>query len=625
MRVEIGGQIVEFPEGMSEQDIAKASAEIWNQMQQERAPRQASTEAQAQTMGENRSFSRATPGAGMPFSPLESGAGFDYGSMTPQRASRPVLSEAEQLEQENLKFLERRLAWQNANSPLERAKLMAQNLVPKAGEMAKSVAVEGGSAGVGQVVGQRVAGTPGRMAGGAVGGATGSIANQIIDRIRGTRDSFSPGEVVANAVAGALTTQGAKRNAGVNVAAETVRALIDEKTLPSMEGVTQAAAIGYIAGKVSQKISGKELTPPDALLQYRNDTFRALRKDGVVVNPQELQRRVGGLATIAGEVPLNAASSMRNQYVWQKLTRQELGIDNKPLPLRRTTIDAQGRVVKGDLDLVIERASKPYEQVRNLSQQAAQELESFHKTGKPLRLLRNKTQEDINLVLKANDNLDQLKKIRTEIRDAGAAMKRGEPDAYKTLQAAKAAEQAIEDQLERAAAAVGRPRLVRDVKEARVTLSKAFAVRDAVNDVTGLVDVNELANMRATPSRPGRMLTGNLAKMADFAEAFGRNAVEAVNAAVDRPSAVSLNYATRQIAMGRMSGPLAAGVPFLSEGAKNVLLTDMVQNQFTRPRFMPSPATDPSIAVRNALMVFGRQSMFDQNAEPVEDITRFGP
>jgi hypothetical protein len=542
----------------------------------------------------------------------------------PQWAAAPVISEAEQLEQENLKVLERRLAWQNANSPLERAKLIAQTIVPKAGEMAKSVAIEGGSAGVGQVVGQRVAGTPGRMAGGAIGGAGGSIANQTIDRIRGTRDFFSPGEVVANAVAGAFTTQGAKRNAGVNVAAETVRALIDEKTLPTMEGVTQAAALGYIAGKVSQKISGKQLTPQDALMEYRNNAFRALRKDGVVVNPQELSRQTGGLATIAGETPINVAASKRNQYVWQKLTRQELGIDNKPLPLRRTTIDGQGRVVKGDLDLVIERASKPYEQVRSLSQQAAQELEAFHKTGKPMRLLRDKSQEEINLVLRANDNLDQLKKVRTEIRDAGAAMKRGEPDAYKTFQAAKAAEQAIEDQLERAAAVVGRPRLVKDVKEARVTLSKAFAVRDAVNDVTGLVDVNELANMRATPSKPGRMLTGNLAKMADFAEAFGRNAVEAVNAAVDRPAAVSLNYAARQIAQGRASGPLSAGVPFLSAGAKKALLTDMLQDRFAKPRFMPAPATDPSIAVRNALMVFGRQSMFDENAEPVEDMMQFG-
>jgi hypothetical protein len=542
----------------------------------------------------------------------------------PQWAAAPVISEAEQLEQENLKVLERRLAWQNANSPLERAKLIAKTIVPKAGEMAKSVAIEGGGAGVGQVVGQRVAGTPGRMAGGAVGGATGSIANQTIDRIRGTRDSFSPGEVVANAIAGAFTTQGAKRNAGVNVAAETVRALIDEKTLPTMEGVTQAAALGYMAGKVSQAISGKQLTPQDALMEYRNNAFRALRKEGVVANPQELSRMTGGLATIAGETPINVAMSKKNQYVWQRLTRQELGIDNKPLPMRRTTIDGQGRVIKGDLDLVIERASKPYEQVRSLSQQAAQELEAFHKTGKPMRLLRDKSQEEINLVLRANDNLDQLKKVRTEIRDAGAAMKRGEPDAYKTFQAAKAAEQAIEDQLERAAAVVGRPRLVKDVKEARVTLSKAFAVRDAVNDVTGLVDVNELANMRATPSKPGRMLTGNLAKMADFAEAFGRNAVEAVNAAVDRPAAVSLNYAARQIAQGRASGPLSAGVPFLSAGAKRALLTDMLQDRFAKPRFMPAPATDPAIAVRNALMVFGRQSMFDENAEPVEDVMQFG-
>jgi hypothetical protein len=44
MRVEIGGQVVEFPEGMSEEEISKASATIYAQMQQQSAPPQSGNE-----------------------------------------------------------------------------------------------------------------------------------------------------------------------------------------------------------------------------------------------------------------------------------------------------------------------------------------------------------------------------------------------------------------------------------------------------------------------------------------------------------------------------------------------------------------------------------------------------
>jgi hypothetical protein len=532
------------------------------------------------------------------------------------RVRDEAAAEAAKIEAENQKVLERRLQWQQANSPLERAKLMAKTLIPKSAEMAKNVAVEGGAAGVGQIVGQRTGGTPGRVVGGAVGGAAGSAVNQSFDMAMGTREKFAPGEVVANAVAGAFTTQGAKRNAGINAAAETIRSLIDEKSLPTMEGVSQAAAMGYIAGKVSQKISGKQLTPQDALMEYRNNAFRAVRNEGVVVNPQELSRNTLGLSTIAGEQPMNIAASKHNQYVWQKMARQELGIDNKPLPFRQTVKDKNGKIIPGDIDKAIARFSKPYAQVRKVSESAAKELESYHQRGVPLRILAGKSQDEINLVLKANDNLDQLKRVRKEVSAARAAMKNGEPDAYKAFQAARAAEGAIEDQLEGAASAIGNPRLLKDVKAARPKLAQVFAVRDALaSEVTGLIDVSELANMRATSSRPGHMLTGNLAKMADFAEAFGRNAREAVSAGVDRPGAVSLNYAARQIAQGHSSGMLSAGVPFLSSAAKGALLSETLQNRFVKPSYL---ASEPSIAVRNALMVFGRQNLFDENAEPIE-------
>lgn len=536
-------------------------------------------------------------------------------SSPPEETAPSPQSEASRVQQENLVALERRRQWQEAKNPAQRAKLLVQTALPKATEMVRNVVVEGGPIAVGQIAGQRVAGTPGRMLGGALGGFIGATANQLGEKIWGDRVEFEPGRIVSNAIAGALTTQGAKRNAAVNASAEMVRSLIDENEMPSMEAVGQAAAMGYVAGRVSQAMTGRVLTPTDALMEYRNNTFRVLRREGVVVNPQELTRTTGGLGSIAGSSQLNAAASRKNQAVWQRLARDELGIDKQPRPFRRTTIDGRGNVVKGDIDLAIQRASRPYDEIRKISEQARRELDGFHngnrRSRRSLRMLRGKNQQEIDALLGANDNLDALKGIRSEIRDIGAAMKRGDPEAYRLLQAARATEQAIESRLEAAAMASGRRNLVNQLKESRTQLAKIYAVRDAVNDVTGLIDINELAGMRATSSRPGRMLTGNLAKMADFAEAFGRNAVEAVSAAVESPQAVSINYSARQIAQGRASGPLSAGVPLLSRGAKGLLLGEMLQDRFAQPQFMPAIARAPDTVVRNALMTFGRQGLFD--------------
>lgn len=521
------------------------------------------------------------------------------------------LSEQKKIAEENKRAFERRQAWQAISQTGDKemaARAIVSEFAEKGLDMLKSAGPEGLAIGLGQVVGRRVAGTPGAATGGAIAGAAENTAAQMYDVAMGEKSTINPGEIISTAISGAITTQGAKRNAAANAAAETVRSLIDERRLPDIERVSQAAAMGYIAGKVSQNISGKELKPLDALMEYRYDTFRNLRQEGVVVNPAYFERnRV--LTAVAGEQFLDVSASKQNQYVWQKMAREELGLPKRALPFRRDQIDGSGNVVKGEISEFIERQRKVYEEVGEISNVVDGELSNFNK-GKPLpSWLRNKTQKEFDAMLSAKANLDELWNVRKQIKTASADIKANKnvPENNALLEQLKRREMELDSSLEFAATAFGKPKLLERLKSARTNYAKAAALRFATNDVTGLVDINTLADMRQTSARPGFQLTGNLAKMADFAEAFGPNAVEAVAAGVGRPTGVAVNYAARQTAMGQKSGAISGAVPYLSKGAKRASLSKWIQESLAKPQYDYRAPVPKSDVVRAMIMAAGRE------------------
>jgi hypothetical protein len=129
-----------------------------------------------------------------------------------------------------------------------------------------------------------------------------------------------------------------------------------------------------------------------------------------------------------------------------------------------------------------------------------------------------------------------------------------------------------------------------------------------VNPTLGIIDVQALESIRATPTKAGRLLTGRLAQMADFATAFGRNAADAVNAPLAGASGSSLNYAARQTVQGKASGPISAGIPYLSEQARNMLLSPQAQQNYAIPASMLNPDTMSSSLTRNILMGLSRDT-----------------
>lgn len=514
------------------------------------------------------------------------------------------------LARENEAAYQRKQEWEAAGTAPARLGVMMRELAPKALETVARAGFAGGTTAVGQIAGRRVAGTPGAVVGGAVAGAVAELTQQGIDVSSDPNARFQPGRVYGAAIQGAFPTQSPTASAFANAAAEMVHSLVDQKRFPELSQLSQAVATGYVAGKVSQAISGKALTPNEALYEYRYDAFRKLRPEGIVVDPAELGRTgtlIGPATRMAGgSGAVGANAVQQNQYILQSLAREEMGLSKSPLPFKPTTTTPSGKVVKGDIDGIIEKAAKPYEEIREISNQAAKDIADFQAGKIASFRFASKTPQEVSTILKAGDNLDALKRSRIEIKEAVQAMKAAEPGALQRFEAAKALEDSLEDQIEAAAKLTGNNGLMKRLTDARVRMAKGFALKNSVDDVTGILDVQALDALRATGTKPGIKLTGRLADIADFARAFSRNARDAVNSPIASAPGAAVNYTARNLAMGNPAGAVAAGVPLLAKPSQSYLMSKGVQDQLSIPEYLTRPDGLPSAGARNMIMQMGR-------------------
>lgn len=515
------------------------------------------------------------------------------------------------LERENAAAFQRKQEWEAAGTAPARLGVMLRELAPKALETVTRAGFAGGTTAVGQEAGRRVAGTPGAIVGGAVAGAMAELMQQGIDVSSDPNARMQPGRVYGAAIQGALSTQGQKTNAFANAAAETVHSLVDQKRFPELSQLSQAAATGYVAGKVSQAISGKALTPNEALYEYRYNTFRKLRPEGVVVNPAELKRHgpMLDLARVAagGDANVGLRAIEDNQYILQALARNDVGLSKEAVGFRPDVKTETGKLVrKGELNELYDKAKKPYEELRAISKQTADEIAAFQAGKARAFRFANKTPQEISTLLKAGDNIDALKRAREDITEAVKAMKAGEDGALKRFEAAQALEDSIEGEIEAAGKIAGNDKILKDLKESRVKIAKIFALKNSVDPVYGLIDVQALDAIRKTDVKPGYALTGKLADIADFARAFSRNAQDAVQAAPSSTPGAAVNFTLRNAAQGKASGLVAAGVPLIGRPAQNYLMSPAVQDSLMNRSYRLNPDSLLSAGARNTIMQMGR-------------------
>lgn len=533
----------------------------------------------------------------------------DYGAWLDGNANKRGTEEWQEVQrayEESLKFEQRSDLMKRAQSgDKEAAKNVLSDMVSWFAEKGRSMGVRGGGAAIGQVLGQRVAGKPGAVIGGAITGGLASAADQLL-----STGEIKQGELVADIGQGANLMRGTAVNAAANAMSEGIRQILDEKTA-SLQGMSEAALAGAVGAKASQKMTGSK-NARDALFKYRDAIFEKLRKDGVVVNPGELGRPdvVGGraLTFLGGNEALYYNASERNQFVWQKLAREELGLDPKGeslafRPAKRNDIGAL--VDKGELAEKRAEYYKPYEEIDALSKQAKADLEAFkagHSGPGFAAAMASPAAKD--LLVGASVDLDALKVARQSMNDAYIKARAGDAQAavdYKSLQQQVGV---LEDKLEEAAKVWGDKGLPARLRDARRKIAQSWAVEHATTNAYGLLDPSELVRQRNN----GVALTGRLADIADFAEAFSREAEEAVSLGAETLRGVAVPYTARNVLAGNPQGFFAAGMPFVGEGVRSFLLSEGMQNRFAKPSMTPVPENIPAAAVRAGLLVGGRNN-----------------
>jgi hypothetical protein len=408
--------------------------------------------------------------------------------------------------------------------------------------------------------------------GGAIGGGLGNYAAQQRRIAAGEQASVSPGELISSVLTGAIPgsgglkaakgTAGAIAKEGVKQAAaglgsKTVETVIDRGELPTGTEVLLSTAIPAIGGAAAQKLQAASPAVNQAVLAaergegaVQRATLEAARKAGYVVapakvNPSATNRVVEG---VAGKSSLIQDAVEKNQQVTNKLAKEALG-----LPPDRDITEAALAKYRDDV-------SEPYRQIAAISPAASADLQAL----RDARFEANAQQKFYR--------------------------KSADPDALRKAQAAEAQAQTLETAIEGHAIAAFRPELIKELREARVKIAKSYDVENALNPSTGNISASFIAGERAK----GRPLTGELANIANFADAFP---------AVARDLEVQPSRALTRSDLALMAGfgaggALAGGLPGVVAGVippatRYGLLTPAGQAVLAN---FPEPFIAPSLA-----------------------------
>lgn len=432
----------------------------------------------------------------------------------------------------------------------------------------------GGSA-IGQAVGMR-AGPLAPVAVpvlGAVGGMVGEAAADIR-----SGDPITLGKMIRAAITGAVpggnlikASKAVPVAVGAAVAGSEAQSLIDT----GEANVADAALSGGLAavgGKLGQKAGTPVAqTEKDVMNAMRAKVARELQPEGVVIPPSELGG--GGVVdSIAGKAATGQEASLRNQFAWQKLAREEIGLPKTAAPLSVKDIEAQ-------------RATfyEPYQTVQGINTTAKKELSTLKSQFNNSQELEAAlaTPEGKALQIQSKADVDRLKEVRKTAQEAYDRFKNNDPKAYKEWQNARDLADSIEDSIEQAASISGDPDLLSRLQQSRKKIAQTYAIENAVNRGSGLVDPADLG--RQLNERVP--LSGNLLKIAQFQQAFPRDAVEAARVQAPNVGNLGAMAATSQLSRGDLAGA-AGGVFSATAGrpARAFLLSDFNQRDLLNPR-----------------------------------------
>lgn len=392
---------------------------------------------------------------------------------------------------------------------------------------------------------------------------------------------LTKGRGLANAGAKEVAKEGAKY-AAVDAVGTTTESLIDRGKLPSATELavrSGTAAAGAPIAKAFSVASLREGARPP-LFDMEEETLRALRKEGVVIPPHEIGRGSDTLASFGGKAALQQEASKRNQFVWQRLARDEIGLGKEALPIRRSELLEKR-----------EQLGAPYREIQTIQREAQAQLDDR------LRAIANNSdphaaqiameepamKESLSILSKlAAADVDALKAARKQMSDKRTAFFAGDPNAYEPWQAAKAQAEALEEAIDQAGQSLKDPDLLSRLRDSRKKIAQTYNVEESVNPGNGFVD--PVVFGRIILNQGEDALSGRLKDIGKFQLAFRREAVESSRVPAPGVGNVGSMATTIMASRGDVPGLLGAATNMVAgRTTRPFLLSDMVQDRIMNP------------------------------------------
>lgn len=368
-----------------------------------------------------------------------------------------------------------------------------------------------------------------------------------------------PGSQVATQTARQLTKTGVGQGF-INVGLGNIQSLVDGGGLLSMgENATAfgTGMFGPVAGKAIGKVAGGAAVPiPEESLPnlgqsmtLRKAAARPLVNKGFLFNPNKVQGEGRPVASIAagGDEVIEAAASEVNIPLSQKVVREHFGLAPNSMPITDELWD--------DLR---KQASKPYEQVRSITESAKKRLADLKKNrlnaadpseARIQEDLLNKETADLQRIAAAD--VDQLSLAQANLNAARKKWKREGKPAYQDYVDAKDELFRRQDEIEQAVKLAGKPKLSAELEKAKVYIRQAHVAQGATDPVAGIIEPTMLGQL----AKKREYMTGPLRQLADAAEQFP-GVFQPLRAAPRPEAQASLNQMGRDAAMGNAASGL---------------------------------------------------------------------
>jgi hypothetical protein len=294
------------------------------------------------------------------------------------------------------------------------------------------------------------------------------------------------------------------------------------------------------------------------------------------VNPSPLNKT---LESIGGKVAMEQDASLRNQKVTDALMKRSLGIDEAAdvsedvLPGLRTAASGAYKALRSVGTM---RADKQYSvALDDIAKQYRGAAKDFPE------LARDDVLKAVEAVRKPSFNADSAMDAIAIMRDkASTAYSQGDKalgKAYREISGA------MEGAIERSLARRGKDsaKLLKEFREARTLIAKTYSAESVLNPQVGSFNANKLATQLAK----GKPLSGDMKKVAEFAQAFPKAAKLVLDSGSVRNTDVILGAGTA--ALSREPSYLL--YPFARQAVRAGLLSDAGQRVLTQPGMQPHP------------------------------------